>query len=287
MMFNEIFARSNFFFSGYFRVSPHGIRNYLLYQNDSQEKEILDVVVFPPEGIGKKNWKIISKVLPPRESWLLDANELSALLGEAKEGSVFLCVKGGQKFEETRAQKDLVLSWASPSGGSLFAVGPFSELNQGPTKSKKSFFMFCPVVLEKNSGIKTVNIIINHSSDPNYADTIQLTPQLSNLKGEILSGDRVTIPPFGTTVVDVEEHFGKKGIELLDMTGGYGGMTIQHAGHILVSYFFQADSDGNIICGNHTQPPAGIFGGPTTFQVFKGEVKRMFPWLMNVKGIKR
>lgn len=282
-MFNEIFSRSNFFFSGYFRIPKERIKNLLIYQNDTEKTETIDALIFPLGGVRKNNYKIIHKILAPGEALVLDTEEMSVLLGGETEGSVFLCLQG-PSFKEAMTVKDLLLNWESSVGGSVFAVGPFPDLNIAATKAKKSFFMFCPLIFDKGSGVKNLNILLNHSSDPAYNDTIEITPHLNNLKGESIVGNSVIIPPFGTGIIDVEVHFGKEGMALLARTGGYGGMTIQHVGHIFASYFFQANEHGDIICGNHTQPPIGIFGTSMTFrQLFKGEVKRMFPWVISLR----
>jgi hypothetical protein len=283
MQLDEIFSRSNFFFSGYFRIPKDRTKSIFVYQNNTLETELLDAIIFPCGGIKENKHKIIHKVLSPGDLLLLDTEEISSLLGDGTEGSIFLCLKGPE-FKEAVAVKDLMLNWASVAGGSTFAVGPFAEINAGPNKAKKSFFMSAPIVCSKERGVKSVNVLINHSSDPAYDDTIMLTPQLSNLNGEVIVGQPFQIPPFGMFVVDIEKYFGSDGVTLLNRTNGYGAITAQHLGHILPSYFFQTDVEGNIICGNHTQPPTGIFAGRPLPQLFKEKIKQMFPWIVYLRA---
>lgn len=280
-MFNEIFTRSNFFFSGYFRMSEDHVEDPFVYQNNSEETEILDAILFSCDGINDKKWKILSTVLLPGQSLSLGAKEVRSLLPGVKEGSILLCLKG-PRFKDAVRLKDLMMNWSSKAGGSFFAIGPFSEVNPAATKAKKSFYMFCPLASRKN-GTKNFNVFVNHSSDHEYTDTVELVPQLSNLNGAVIVGAPLRIPPFGTFVMDVEKYFGKAGVALLDKTDGYGGITVQHVGHILASYFFQADTEGNIVCGNHTQAAFGILGGPSFRGMFKDEIKRLFPFIVSLR----
>jgi hypothetical protein len=275
-MLTEIFSRSNFFFSGYFRISEDYEKSYFVYQNDSLDKEIIDVILFPIGGIAENPGQVIHKELSPGESLILDTDHVRALIGEVFEGSFFLCLQGPQ-FKDAVALKDLMVNWSSQSGGSFFATGPVSEMNLPINKAKKGFYMFSPIVVDASRKIRSVNVIHNHSSDPYYADTIEIVPRLSNLDGETIVGQASLIPPYGSLVIDTQEYFGKAGVDLLQKTGGYGALTAQHSGHMCTSFFFQTDERGNIICGNHTQAAMGALGGPTLLQALRDEIKKAFP----------
>jgi hypothetical protein len=275
--FETIFSSSNFFFSGYFRVPAEKTKSVFIYQNDSPKEETVAAIVFPTGGAPERREHVIRKTLSPGGSLALGTVEIEALLGGAREGSIFLCVKGPD-FKDAVTLKDLMVNWNSPAGGSFFAIGPFSELNTPATKAKKSFFMFSPIVVSEALG--SVNVLINHSSDPCYADAIEIIPTLANLNGEVIIGRPALIPPYGSLVIDTKGYFGDEGVALLAKTGGYGGLYARHAGHILVSYFFQTDQRGNIVCGNHTQPAiAAIMGAPTFQEALKGQIKMAVPWI--------
>ncbi len=275
---------SNFFFSGYFRIPKDKTKSLFIYQNDSSGVEEISAVIFPPEGIMTRKHQIIQRTLMPSESLVLDTDEIEKRFSDAiVEGTILLCVSGEKFNKKTLTSKDLALHWNSASGGTLFAIGPFNEVNAGPDRSKKNFFMFCPVVV-KGGELDTFNIIINHSSDMSYEDSVELVPKLSNLSGDILVGKPFKIPPFGCASLSIGGHFGQEGIEFLKKTEGHGGMTIQHPGHILVSYFGQVDNQGNIICGNHTQPPSGAVGLLKGKEMLKNEIKRRFPFLVEWKN---
>ena len=283
MKLEQIFPKSNFFFSGYFRIPKDRTKSLFVYQNDTEGVEEIAAVIFPPEGVTKNEHKVIERKLAPSEALVLDTDEIRAQLGDlTTEGTILLCVSGEKFDKKSLTSKDLALHWTSKAGGTLFAIGPFGELNSGPDRSKKNFFMFCPIVVREGE-LGSFNIIINHSSDPAYRDAVELTPKLSNLSGELLIGKTFTLEPFGCATIDIKTHFGQEGLELLKKTGGEGGMTIQHSGHILASYFGQADPEGNIICGNHTQPPSGAVGVLTGKEMWKDCIKRTFPFLVTMR----
>ena len=275
--------KSNFFFSGYFRIPKDKSKSLFIYQNDTPENEEISAIIFPREGKTLGSQKTIAKTLKPSESLILDTDEILAQFESGiTEGTVLLCVNGEQFDKRSLTSKDLALHWNSASGGALFAIGPFGSVNAGPDRLKKNFFMFCPVVICEGE-LDTFNIVINPSSDESYDDAVELIPELSNLSGETLVGSSFTVEPFGCSSLSVMEHFGKEGIELLRRTGGNGGMTIRHPGHILVSYFGQSDIDGNIICGNHTQPPSGAAGVMTGMDMWKNSIKKTFPLLLTIR----
>ncbi len=279
-----VIPQSNFFFSGYFRIPKDKSKSLFIYQNDTSQDETVAAIIFPREGKTLGSQKVITKTLAPSESLILDTDEILTHFESAlTEGTVLLCVSGEKFDKRSLTSKDLALHWNSASGGTLFAIGPFGEVNAGPQRSKKNFFMFCPVVI-KEGELDTFNIVINPSSDQSYTDVVELIPELSNLRGETIMGKPFTIQPFGCSSIFVTEHFGKEGIELLSRTGGQGGMTIRHPGHILVSYFGRSDADGNIICGNHTQPPSGAVGVMTGMDMLKNSIKRTFPFLLTMRN---
>lgn len=285
MTLKEIFSDSNLFFSSYFLVPPDKTENVFLYTNDSARTETARAIIFSAEGVNGPDWKMIEKTLGSNDSFILNTGEIDTLT-EFKEGSIMLCLKIHGEFDKSVLRKEFVSTWMSSASGAttgaMTSAGPFPSLNMPETKGKKSFCMLTPVIA-KPLQISTRSVLINHSTDPDYQDTAEVIPTLSNRNGEMIKGEKISIPPFGVGVTDIPKYFGKAGEELLLRSGGYGSFTAFKLGHIFVSYFFQLDNDGNFVCGNHTQPPPGIMLPFTHWQIIKERIKQVFPWLMYLR----
>lgn len=257
--------------------------NTFIYENDTPLTEKVCAVIFSKEG-NSGVWKTIEKVIPPFESFVLHKHEIAKIMPDVAQGSILLCLEAQGTFDDpSRFRKEFVANWISSrnnvTSGAMTSAGPFAELNTAESKKKKSFTMFAPVNYEKNK-VRSYNVIINHSTDPHYADTVKLEPILHNLDGQSVKGEPVTIPPFGVAIIDMEKCFGQEGVDLLTKTHGYGTITARYVGYIFVSYFFQTDWQGNFLCGNHTQPPSGIFAKKIPFQMLKSKIKQALPFLI-------
>lgn len=281
----DIFSRTHLFFSSHFRAFPDGTRNAFIYQNDSASPEVARVLLFPSTGV-KDGCALIEKRLLPNDSIVVRSDEIAKQLPGVHMGTVLLCLQIEGPLEDSRFRKELVSDWLSlgkgATRGAMTSAGPFSVLNTAETKPTRSFFMFSPVVFRPGA-VQTENVLINHSTDPNYADRIEIMPLLSNLNGEVIEGKPVVLEPFGCGIIDIERTFGQRGVEALARTNGYGFHRVRQQGYIFVSYFFQLDQDGDVICGNHTQPP-NILLRTTSGQLWKQKIKIMFPWLLYLKN---
>ena len=282
MNINEIFPKCALFFSTYFRIVNDETKNIFTYQNDTATQETVYAIIFTSKGKDGE-WKVITTLLPPYAPFVLTTKDIAREFPGVNEGSILLALAPGVPFEVGMLRKEYVSNWLSEGSGTFTSAGPFTMLNTLDQKKSKSFFMFSPVVYKKGF-LNTFNVLVNHSTDPDYADSVEVVPELSNLKGGMLVGSPILIAPFGSVAIDIEKVFGKAGLSLLENTGGYGTMTVKCFGHILISYFFEADGIGKLLCGNHTQPPVSIFLSKKDVRsMFKDEIKKKFPFLLRIK----
>lgn len=276
----EAIKKSNLFFPTFFRIQNEFSKNIFVYQNDSDVAETISVVLFPVTGMLEGGGRLITQNLQPNEFFLLDDTMISKATGDAREGTILACLQTNKPVSKISFRKEFISNWLSVddgwTSGAMVGIGPFSTFNTPETKKKRSFSMFAPVVYKKGE-IQTENVLINHSSSPDYTDRIEITPTLSNMNGEIMFGKKILIEPFGHGVIDIEKTFGEEGEILVEKTGGYGYHGVAHTGHLLASYFVQLDNRGNFLCGNHTQPPSGILGVATLPQALKEKIKLMLP----------
>ncbi|MDO8499659.1 MAG: methyltransferase domain-containing protein [bacterium] len=234
--------------------------NRFYYQNESAQAEEAVVLLFGLNG-DLALPAFVRKLLPAESLDLAVGAHLTAAGYSSFEGSFLLMVKPlGNPTAFCVGDKDITAIWESKTTSCHITNSGYSEFNIPGKKEKQSYFMFCPAVL-LNDTVKTRLVVINHSSDPAYNDTVAVSTQLCNLAGDVLNGPQIIIPPFGTSVVDVDSYFGSAGKALLDATGGRGSFTSTHKGHILISFFFEIDRHNlQVVSGRHTQPPMGILG---------------------------
>ncbi len=288
----KIFSQSKLFFSSYFRIHSPNTSNVFLYTNDSEKIERVSAFIFPKSGNTERPPAVISRVLVPFERFTFNNKDIEQLLPGVKEGSVLLCVDLDGELTKATFRKEFVSNWISKTSkaisGAMTSAGSFPELNTVNTKPKRSFSMFAPVTWDKG-GVTSLNVLINHSSDPHYRDSIEIRPILYNLKGESIEGKIATIAPFGIGIIDIEKVFGEKGTTLLSQTQGKGTLTVRKMGYNLVSYFFQLDANENFICGNHTQPPnvilASFDSNVSLRQIYKEKLKIILPEILYIKKI--
>lgn len=279
---SEIFSKAALFFSTYFEIEEGVTKNVFTYQNDTKSREHIHALIYSTQG-SKRPIKIVTKTIEPFQSFILTTEDIKIEFPGVKVGSILLALTLEVPFGKGMLRKEYVSNWLSEASGAYTSAGPFTALNTAEQKKTKSFFMFSPVVHQAGK-VTTRNILINHSTDINYTDSVSIVPELCNLDGECVNGNKVVLEPFGTLVIDIREVFGKKGEAILNKTGGYGTMTIHSFGYIFISYFFQQDENGNILCGNHTQPPAGILGGKKTRKdMLKAKVKQLLPFIVRLK----
>lgn len=240
----------------YLHIMGPGQNTVAYYTNESDFAERLTAIFLDTAGISARGYTPVEKVLQPGEGWRVDAAEYLTPLGLIPfSGSIMLVSRRAEESHLPPNIKDLVSTWWSPTSSMEILVGGLPRLNLPGEKEKKSYYMFCPAV-EVNEKIKTLQVTINYSTDPDYADTATFAPRLHGLNGQTIEGPEVSIPPFGTAVLDPEQWFGEPGRALLAANGGRCSMTAVHLGHTLVSLFFHADRLTNDLqSGTHTQPP--------------------------------
>lgn len=232
----------------------------MTYVNESPETETLDLFIFDEKG--QQATPVISQELRSGSNAQFDLKKVLAV--GTFSGSAMLVVRPAALDSGTFSAKDKDCVYTFLSDATSLEIGTAAHhiLNVPGEKEKKTFNMFCPAVLS-NEKVKTLIAIYNHSTDPQYSDTVSFQPSLQNLRGKILEGPEKHISAFGTYILDVEESFGTEGLELLEKTEGRGSILLQHKGHRFGSFFFHVDKQSEaLISGSHTQPPTGIFSNP-------------------------
>src|SRR3989344_9464990 len=249
------------FFSSYVHLEK-GFANEFYYQNGGQVAEEVVAVFFHSDGRRVAEIPPITSVLAPAQALVVNASETLVRTGYPSfRGSIMMVVHPTAVVDgDDLSQRDFVCYWSSgPARHAVhIGIGGLKEQNVTGKKENKIYNMFCPTILSTDTR-KTVVVILNHSTDPTYADEVTLMPVLSNLNGERMEGPVITARAFGAFLVDVDEVFGEKGQRLLRKTGGRGVVTVLHRGHVFITLFFHIDKKTKeIVSGTHTTPAASI-----------------------------
>lgn len=238
------------------------------YVNENPIRESVTAIFLDSEGDPAEGYEPFSCELDPGEVVKIDPKAL--LVRDNFIGSSMLIIRPVNE-EDTMIikNKDAVTSWLAEDTACEIGTAAFPALNTKGVRENQSYYMFCSAVVSDEKR-KTLIVIFNHSTDSDYSDTVEFTPKLQNLNGDLIVGPKVFVKPFGLGLFDTDELFGNEGRELLAKTGGRGSMTLFNRGHIFPSFFFHVDRKSeNLICGSHTQPAMGIFMNPAAMQHYQ------------------
>ncbi|MEK7623235.1 MAG: class I SAM-dependent methyltransferase [Patescibacteria group bacterium] len=255
---NYLASKEKCIFFSYIHLQGQGQENVFYYVNDGSEEEQVVALCLTQAGelpAGVTPWQT---TLAPGAALKFDAKAHLATAGiQTFVGGLLLVISNPKNYLPLFiANKDLVSTWSGSRASAQIGIAGAAEWNSAAKKAQKSYYMFCPAVLE-NDSTKTLITIFNSSTDAGYADAVIMEPRLHNLRGETIVGNTLTVPPFGTAVIDVGAHFGEAGNKLLAATENRGSLTMHHQGHSFGSFFFHVDRATNeILSGRHTQPPA-------------------------------
>jgi hypothetical protein len=245
-------------FSSYVQVLGNNDRTVFVYQNDGSSRERVIGIVLNQEGELFPGFTPFDAELEPKQTATIDVSKQfgSNFSGKCVGSFLLIVANSNQDEKLLLAPKDLVTQWSSPLGSAQIGNAGYTNLNVVGEKEKKSYFLFCPAVVE-NDKQNTRLVVFNHSVDPDYSDTVQLIPELHNLRGETVLGKPITVKPFGCAIIDPGEYFGEAGKALLASTEKRGSVTMRHHGHTFSSFFFFVDPKSKaIFSARHTQPPA-------------------------------
>lgn len=128
------------------------------------------------------------------------------------------------------------------------------NLNFTARTGRPYFYRMCSQELALSDDWKPMSWHANVSADASYAKPISVEIEVYNHDGETLHGPRMTIPPFGALLVDLEEIFGERLREHLGKTGGRGGYMLYSTDGGAVGYHFLQHRTNYGLAIDHTRP---------------------------------
>ncbi|WP_454626237.1 hypothetical protein [Bradyrhizobium cenepequi] len=138
----------------------------------------------------------------------------------------------------------------------IYRTGAFARpLNEGRLKSHVGFTGINPKILATDDIVSSL-MLINHSSDPNYAHKAHPTTVLIRGDGERLEGDFGEIPPLGAREMSIADIFGSRVFDFLKPFNGRGTSVTTCVGVTLASLHLQRANDNRrtLLGIEHSRP---------------------------------
>jgi hypothetical protein len=138
----------------------------------------------------------------------------------------------------------------------IYRTGAFARpLNEGRLKAHAGFTGINPKIIATKDVVSSL-MLINHSSDPEYALTARPDCVLIRQDGERLKGDFGAIPPLGAREMSVADIFGSGVFDFLKPYGGRATTITTCAGITLASLHMQRSNDNRrtLLGIEHSRP---------------------------------
>jgi hypothetical protein len=138
----------------------------------------------------------------------------------------------------------------------IYRTGAFARpLNEGRLKAHTGFTGINPKIMATKDMVSSL-ILINHSSDPEYAVVARPTSVLIREDGERLESEFGEIPPLGAREMSVADLFGDGVFEFLEPYRGRGTTITTCAGITLGSLHLQRTNDNRrtLLGIEHSRP---------------------------------
>lgn len=138
----------------------------------------------------------------------------------------------------------------------IYRTGAFARpLNEGRLKSHVGFTGINPKIIATRDVVSSL-MLINHSSDPEYALTARPASLLIREDGEQLEGDFGAIPPLGAREMSVADIFGSKVFDFVKPFGGRATTVTTCQGITLGSLHLQRSNDNSrtLLGIEHSRP---------------------------------
>ncbi|HEY9714251.1 MAG TPA: hypothetical protein V6C72_12350 [Chroococcales cyanobacterium] len=138
----------------------------------------------------------------------------------------------------------------------IYRTGAFARpLNEGRLKAHIGFTGINPKVIA-NKDMMSGLLLINHSSDPEYAHAAHPTSVLIRQDGAQLEGDFGEIPPLGAREMSISDIFGSQVVDFLKPFNGRATAITTCTGVTLASLHVQRSNDNqqSLLGIEHSRP---------------------------------
>lgn len=189
------------------------------------------------------------------QAFEINVNETLASHGLPMQDAMFMLIMN--LGEHTEALSDINIFSMSYEGNHYYTnyrTGAFARtLNDFSKKKHAGFMSVNPKIIVNERHVSSL-LFINHSSAPEYADTVCPTVKLYRSDGKSLEQEFGPIPAFGCVERSMEDIFGSDVREFLAPTGGLGATVSTVKGYTLAGISVLRSRDGRSMSIEHTRP---------------------------------
>jgi hypothetical protein len=186
--------------------------------------------------------------------------ELSALTEALKlppDDYVVVAVMSRGRMDGYRSSPaSFSMTYLDQDNVAIYRTGAFARpLNEGRLKAHAGFTGINPKIIASDNVVSSL-MLINHSSDPEYAMTARPASLLIREDGERLEGEFGEIHPLGAREMSVSDIFGSRVFEFLKPFGGRATTITTCAGITLASLHLQRSNDNRrtLLGIEHSRP---------------------------------
>lgn len=189
------------------------------------------------------------------QAFEINVNDLMAAQGLPIKDAIFMLIMN--LGDHTEALSDINIFSMSYEGKHFYTnyrTGAFARtLNDFSKKKHGGFMSVNPKIIVNQTHVSSL-LFINHSSVPEYADTVCPTVKLYRADGESLEQAFGPIPAFGCVERSLEDIFGSGVREFLASAGGLGTTVSSVKGYTLAGISILRSRDGRSMSIEHTRP---------------------------------
>jgi hypothetical protein len=199
----------------------------------------------------------IPSAFQPGASLEVDLPKLQADLKLPEDDYLVVAVMSRGRMDGNRSSPaSFSMTYVDQDNVAIYRTGAFARpLNEGRLKSHVGFTGINPKVIATKDVVSGL-MLINHSSDPEYAFAARPTSVLIREDGERLEDDFGEIPPLGAREMSVADIFGNKVFDFLKPFDGRGTTVTTCLGVTLASLHLQRSNDNRrtLLGIEHSRP---------------------------------
>lgn len=193
----------------------------------------------------------------PRASFELDLSKLLADMKLPDDDYLVVAVMSRGRMDGYRSSPaSYSITYIDQDNVAIYRTGAFARpLNEGRLKSHVGFTGINPKVIATSEVVSGL-MLINHSSDPEYAFAARPNSVMIREDGERLEGDFGEIPPLGAREMSVADIFGNRVFDFLKPFEGRGTTVTTCMGVTLASLHVQRANDNRrtLLGIEHSRP---------------------------------
>lgn len=199
----------------------------------------------------------VSSTYGPRASFEIDLSRLLADLKLPDDDYLVVAVMSRGRMDGVRSSPaSFSMTYVDQDNVAIYRTGAFARpLNEGRLKSHVGFTGINPKVIATKDVVSSL-MLINHSSDPEYAFAASPKTVLIREDGERLEADFGDISPLGAREMSIADIFGNKVFDFLKPFGGRGTTVTTCLGVTLASLHLQRSNDNRrtLLGIEHSRP---------------------------------